>query len=246
MKYVESTEIIGLAKLFLQDNRQVVKKIPDSSVDLILTDPPYNISQYSSGNIYLPNRTPINNDIAEWDKIEIDPKEYVQEFLRILKPTGNIFIFTSYNSIGKWHSVFDHKFDTAQYMVWHKTNPTPSIFKNSFLKSCELIICFWNKGHTWNFTSQEGMHNFIETPICSQPERLMNPKHPAQKPVKLLEHIIKIASNKGDLVFDPFMGVGSAGVAALKNGRKYIGIEIEKSYFEAAVKRIDGVEKEND
>lgn len=74
-----------------------------------------------------------------------------------------------------------------------------------------------------------------------RPERLSNPKHPAQKPVKLLEHIIKIASNEGDIVFDPFMGVGSAGVAALKNKRKYIGIEIEKNYFEAAVKRMDGV-----
>ena len=86
MKYVESTEIIGLAKLFLQDNRQVVKKIPDSSVDLILTDPPYNISQYSSGNIYLPNRTPINNDIAEWDKIELDPKH--PQYLKVVWGVG--------------------------------------------------------------------------------------------------------------------------------------------------------------
>lgn len=238
MNFVESTEITGLAKLFLQDNRSVIKKIPDSSIDLILTDPPYNISQYSSGNIYLPNRTPINNDIAAWDKIEIKPEEYVQEFVRILRPTGNIFIFTSYNSIGKWHSVFDHKFDTAQYMVWHKTNPTPSIFKNSFLKSCELIICFWNKGHTWNFISQESMHNFVETPICSQPERLSKPKHPAQKPIKLLEHIIKIASNKGDLVFDPFMGVASTGVAALKTGRRFCGCEVIKDYYDASVERI--------
>ncbi len=238
MRFIETTEITGLAKIFLQDNRQVIKKIPASSVDLILTDPPYNISQYSSGNIFLPNRAPINNDIAEWDKIEITPEEYVQEFIRILKPTGNIFIFTSYNSIGKWHSVFDHKFDTTQYMVWHKTNPTPSIFKNSFLKSCELIICFWNKGHTWNFTSQERMHNFIETPICSQPERLKNPKHPAQKPVKLLEHIIRIASNKGDLVFDPFMGVASTGVAALKTGRRFYGCEIIKDYYDAGIERI--------
>ena len=75
-----------------------------------------------------------------------------------------------------------------------------------------------------------------------QPERLKNPKHPAQKPIALLEHLIKIASNEGDIIFDPFMGVGSAGVAALRNGRKYIGIEIEKVYFEAAAKRIGDIE----
>ncbi len=238
MNLVESTEITGLAKMFLQDNRQVMKKIPDGSIDLILTDPPYNISQYSSGNIELPNRSPLNNDIADWDKIEVDPNEYVAEFKRILKPNGNIFVFTSYNSIGKWHAAFDRQFDTAQYMVWHKTNPTPSIFKTTFLKSCELIICFWNKGHVWNFSSQDEMHNFIETPICSGTERLREPKHPAQKPIKLLEHIIKIASNENALVFDPFMGVGSTGVAALKTGRRFSGCEIIREYYEAAVDRI--------
>ena len=133
MNYIETTEITGLAKLFLQDNRQVMKNIPDGSIDLILTDPPYNISKYSSGNIYLPNRTPINNDIADWDKAEINPKDYVQEFRRILKPDGNIFVFTSYNSIGKWHSAFEHVFDTAQYMVWHKTTRTHSAFTSTVL-----------------------------------------------------------------------------------------------------------------
>lgn len=238
IKYIERTEISGLAKMFLQDNRQVMKSFPDASIDLILTDPPYNISKYSSGNIYLPGRSPINNDIADWDKEEIKPEEYVKEFRRILKPNGNIFVFTSYNCIGKWHDAFDHVFDTAQYMVWHKTNPTPSIYKTTFLKSCELIICFWDKGHVWNFSSQDKMHNFIETPICSVPERLQHPKHPAQKPIQLLEHIIKIASNEKGVVFDPFMGVASTGVAALKTGRKFYGCEIDKDYYQAGVERI--------
>ena len=122
-------------------------------------------------------------------------------------------------------------------MVWHKTNPAPKIYKNGFLNSCELIVCLWNKGHQWNFSSQKEMHNFIETPICMQPERLKSPKHPAQKPLKLLEHIIKIASNEGDTILDPFMGVGSTGIAACKLNRNFVGIEIEKEYFEAANKR---------
>ena len=101
-----------------------------------------------------------------------------------------------------------------------------------------MIACMWNKGHKWNFSDQRNMHNFFESPICMKPERLSEPKHPSQKPVRLLEHIVSIASNENDVVFDPFMGVGSTGVAALRNKRRFIGIEIEKSYFDAAEMRM--------
>lgn len=229
--------------LFNEDCINQMKTIKSHSVDLILTDPPYNIAKYSTGNIILPNRTPLNNNIAEWDQVEINPIDFLSEFKRILKPTGNIFIFTSYNLLGKWHDVFDKEFDTFQFFIWHKTNPVPKIYKNGFLNSCELIICLWNKGHTWNFTKQNEMHNFFESPICMRPERLKNPKHPTQKPVKLLQHLIKIASNEGDTVYDPFMGVGSTGVACLKLNRNFIGCEIDKTYFEAAKNRIEKEKK---
>lgn len=223
-----------------------LSQIPDNSIDLILTDPPYNIAQYSTGNIDLPGRSALNNDLAEWDLTPINPSDLLTDFKRIIKPDGNIFVFTSYNLIGKWHEAFDSEFDTFQFFVWHKTNPAPKIFKNGFLNSCEMIACMWNKGHRWNFSNQRDMHNFFESPICMKPERLSDPKHPAQKPVKLLEHIISIASNENDVVFDPFMGVGSAGVAALKNNRKFIGFEIEQDYFAAAERRLsEYVKKDN-
>ena len=234
---VEYTQI-GRSRLYLQDNREVIKTIPDKSIDLILTDPPYNIAKYSTGNIELPNRAPLNNDIANWDKVEVNPDEYVEDFKRILKPHGNIFVFTTYNSIGKWHAAFDKRFDTAQFMIWHKTNPVPNIFKKGFLNSCEMIICFWNKGHTWNFTDQKNMHNFIESPVCMGGERLKNPKHPAQKPVQILKHIIQIASNPNDVVFDPFMGVASTAIAALELDRMFYGCEINKDYYNAGVERV--------
>ncbi len=119
-------------KIFNEDCIKIFKTIPDNTIDLILTDPPYNISKYSTGNILLPNRTPLNNDIANWDNVEIDPFDFIEDFKRILKPTGNIFIFTSYNQIGKWHEAFDSEFDTFQFMIWHKTNPPPKIYKNGF------------------------------------------------------------------------------------------------------------------
>ena len=221
------------------DSRDIIKRIPDNSIDFILTDPPYNLGQHSTGNIPLPGRSAMNNDVAEWDMIDFNPEEWADEFIRILKPTGNLFIFTSYNQLGRWYNSLDHKFDTSNFMIWHKTNPAPKIFKAGFLNSCEMIFTCWNKKHTWNFISQAEMHNFIESSICMKPERLSNPKHPAQKPVVILRKMIEIASNENDIIFDPFMGVGSTGVAALNLNRRFIGVEIDESYFEAAKRRID-------
>lgn len=220
------------------DSHDLIKKIPDNSVDFILTDPPYNLAQHSTGNIPLPGRTAMNNDLAPWDLIEFKPEEWIDDFLRILKPTGNLFIFTSYNQIGKWYDLLDHKFDATNFMVWHKTNPAPKVFKAGFLNSCELIYTCWNKGHTWNFISQAEMHNFVESSICMRPERLQDPKHPTQKPVAVLKKLITIASNENDVIFDPFMGVGSTGVAALELNRKFIGFEISPDYFKAAKLRL--------
>ena len=227
-----------MSRLVHQDCLTYMKVIPDKCIDLILTDPPYNIAQYSTGNIPLPGRDALNNDIAAWDSIPLNPEALLEDFLRILKPDGNIFVFTSYNMLGKWHEVFDKEFDTFQFFIWHKTNPAPKIYKNGFLNSCEMVICLWNKGHKWNFSNQKEMHNFYECPICMPPERLKDPKHPAQKPIRLLKHLISISTNPGDIVFDPFMGVGSSGVAAKELGREYIGCEIDKAYYDAACKRV--------
>lgn len=221
------------------DSRDIIKRIPDNSIDFILTDPPYNLGQHSTGNIPLQGRSAMNNDVAEWDMVDFNPEEWADEFIRILKPSGNLFIFTSYNQLGRWYNCLDHRFDTSNFMIWHKTNPAPKIYKAGFLNSCEMIFTCWNKKHTWNFISQAEMHNFLESPICMQPERLKDPKHPAQKPVSILKKMIQIASNEQDIIFDPFMGVGSIGVAALELERRFIGVEIDQNYFNAAKKRLD-------
>ncbi len=226
----------------LGDSFELVKSIANESIDLILTDPPYNLGKYSTGNIKMSWRKDFNNDLADWDKTDFVPSVWSHEFKRILKPTGNLFAFTSYNLLGSWHETFDPIFDTFQFMVWHKTNPAPKLYKAGFLNSCELIICCWNKGHTWNFINQREMHNFIESPICMGLERVKNPVHPTQKPLKILEHLVKISSNPGDVVFDPFMGVGSAGVAALGLDRRLIGFELDPTYYSAAERRIFSIQ----
>jgi len=221
------------------DSLKLIKTIPDGSVDFILTDPPYNLGVYSSGDLKFKWRKDINNRIADWDLSDFNPSEWLSEFKRILSPKGNIFTFTSHNLLGKWHQAFHEKFDKNTFMVWKKTNPMPKFFKKDFLGACELIYCCWNKGHTWNFDSQKTMHNFFESPICMGSERLKSPHHPTQKPTKILKRMIEIASNEGDVVFDPFMGVGSTGVATLEMNRKFIGFELEKTYFDAAKLRIE-------
>lgn len=218
------------------DAYQYFPSMPEHSVDVILTDPPYNLRPYSTGNIKPSWRKEFNNDVAEWDG-EFDPADIVENFIRVTKPHGNIFAFTSYNMLGRWHEVFDPRFDTFQFIVWHKTNPPPKIRRAGFLNSCELIVCVWNGGHTWNFTNQKDMHNFIEAPICMGKERLRDPFHPTQKPLVILRRLIEISSNPGDIILDPFMGVGSTGEAALSLGRSFIGVEIDPVYFEAAKDR---------
>lgn len=221
------------------DSRDIIKRIPDNAIDFILTDPPYNLAKHSTGNINLPGRSAINNDLAEWDLVDFNPEEWVKEFIRILKPTGNLFIFTSYNQLGRWYNCLDHRFDSSNFMIWHKTNPAPKIYKAGFLNSCEMIFTCWNKHHTWNFSTQDEMHNFIESPICSGPERLKNPKHPTQKPISILKRMIEMASNEDDIIFDPFMGVGSTGVAAMQLNRRFIGVELAPQYCQAGKLRIE-------
>lgn len=229
-------------KLIRGDMFQEIKKIPDNSVDLILTDPPYNIAKYSTWNIKFEWREDINNNLAERDLVDLDPKLLVTEYLRVLKPTWNMFIFTSYNMIWKFHEAFDEHFDTFQFMVWHKKNPVPNFFKKWFCNSCELIVACWNKGHKWNFKTQDQMHNFIESWICMWKERLKwedwKTLHPTQKPVSILKHIIEIASDEWDVVLDTFMWVWSTWEACKQLNRKFIGIEMNEEYYIASHKRL--------
>jgi DNA modification methylase len=221
------------------DSRELLTSIADASVDLICTDPPYNLGGYSTGNIEMSWRKAFNNDVAAWDQLAFDPAAWRDEFRRVLKPTGTIFAFTSYNLLGRWHEVFDPAFDTFQFVVWHKTNPPPKLRRAGFLNSCELIVACWDQGHTWNFTRQRDMHNFIEAPICAGRERVKDPVHPTQKPLRVLRQLIEWGSREGDLVLDPFMGVGSTGVAAAELGRRFIGIEREADYVAAARRRLE-------
>lgn len=115
--------ICGIDKYLLinDDCFSALKDIPDHSIDLILTDPPYNIAKYSTGNLKFDWRSDINNDLAEWDLTELHPKDLVGEFKRILKPQGNIFIFCSYNIIGDYvdYGSYQQKYVCTKFGYGH-------------------------------------------------------------------------------------------------------------------------------
>lgn len=225
-------------ELYNGDCFEYMKTMNDNSVDLILTDPPYNIAQFSNGNIKLEGHKEFNNDIADWDKIDLDVEQLIEHFARIVKKDGNVFIFTGYNLIGDYRNELEKYFDVTNIFVWHKTNPPPKIRKSGFLFSCEFVMIAYNHKHKFNFTTQNEMHNFYESSICMSPERLQNPLHPTQKPVEILQHLMKIGSNENDVVFDPFMGVGSTGVACKNLNRRFIGCELNETYYEACKNRL--------
>ena len=166
-------------------------RFPSESVDLILADPPYNISRYSTGNIPRAGKTTLNNEIADWDKILVKPDEYVDVFKRIIKPAGNIIIFSGYNQIGEWHKVFDPAFDTFQIFVWHKTNPAQRYIVMVSVIAANLLFFYGIEGIYGIFPHKKKCIISMSAPICSYPERLKSPFHPTQKPIQLLEHFIK-------------------------------------------------------
>lgn len=229
-------------KLHMDDGYDIMKHTPAQSIDVIITDPPYLLSEHYTGEIVLTGRENVNKYKMSNFDMEFEPERLVDDFERIIKPAGNIFIFTSDNLIGRYFDLFNPIFDTVRLFTWHKTNPAMQIRKKSFLHSTEHIICCWKKGHKFNFLGQRRMHNHFECPTASGRERCIHPRHPFQKPERLLKYFIEISSDEDDIIFDPFAGVASTGAAALKLGRRFAGVEIEYDYYIQGVRRLSKLE----
>ncbi len=232
------------------DFYEEVKKIGNGCTDLILTDPPYNIARERVFELTNSGRSNISQDFGDWDKIEHQTfieslQESAHEWERILKPNGAGYVFISDRYISHLREAL--LFAGLQLMstiTWHKTNPGTSVYKTNFKSSTEFILYFV-KGdgeHTFNWQGENEMHNFIESPICSGNERRVDAKgktlHPTQKPESVIQHLMDISSNKGDTVFDGFAGTGTTGKVAKDTGRKFIGIEQDKTFFEDMKRRL--------
>ena len=122
--------------------------------------------------------------------------------------------------------------------IWHKTNPMPRNMNLHFVNSTEAWIYFTYKTRTGVFNNGGRLiHDFIETSVTPNGERKFG-KHPTQKPESLVKHFVDVLSKKGDWILDPFMGSGTTGVVAQQTERQFIGIELDKKYFDIAVSRM--------
>lgn len=229
-----------------------MQKLVDEGVlvDLILTDPPYNISL--GGNVIdrskmtspiMRRKKSINYYFGDWDNMEESEffdftREWFSLCTELLRGGGTLISFFSkenvcfFNWIGK-----EYGMRTRTIYTWHKTNPVPSFRKANYLSSCEYA---WigSKGEeawTFNFGLQKEMHNFYETPNKSS---YGETSHPTEKPLSMISHLLEIHSNPDDLVLDPFMGSGTTGVACRNLGRNFIGIELDDEYFKIAKDRV--------
>ena len=221
-----------LNKIYNEDCIVGMEKIEDGSVDLLLTDQPYNISMKS--NFHTMGRTGV--DIGEWDKW-FDQRTWLEVALKKVRKGGSVVIFNDWKNIGELKEVLEaNGFVLKELIQWKKTNPMPRNRDRLYVTSCEFAV--WAvKGKGWTFNRQrETYENTVfEYPLVSHKERI----HPTQKKVELIEDLIKIHSNENDIVLDCFMGSATTAVACLNTNRRFIGFELDSDYFELAMSRVD-------
>ena len=235
----------------------LMKKIDSKSVELVLTDPPYNISGKSK--LDLKNNTtggPYYKMEETWDIFK-DYKEYLDftrswtaEADKVLSDKGSMAICCSYHALGEiLIALKELDYKILNIITWRKTNPMPNITKRTLTHSTEFVI--WavkSKGWTFNYDDMKKyadgkqLRDVWEFPLCQGKERIKNESgraaHPNQKPMALISRIVEMASKQGDLVLDPFIGVGTTAVAAKLLKRNWIGIENNSKYIKIARARI--------
>ena len=215
------------------DCLSLMKKLPDNSIDLVVTDPPYDVHAGKGGGAF-GNRSSFK---------EIDfmsngfDKSILDELIRVMKKV-NIYIFCSQKQIPLLINYFavENKCN-LNLLTWHKTNPVPAC-KNKYLSDTEFIFFAREKGVPI-LGEYKTKKTYYVTPLNTKEKKLYN--HPTVKPQEILQNLIVNSSNENDIVLDPFMGSGSTGVAALNNKRRFIGIELNKEYVKTATERIESV-----
>lgn len=247
---------VPLDRILMGDCIRMMRALPSKSVDLIFADPPYNLQL--GGDLSRPDGSHVDAVTDDWDKFDsLDAydaftRAWLAEARRILKDKGAIWVIGSYHNIFKvGAAIQDLGFWILNDIVWRKANPMPNFKGTRFTNAHETLI--WastgeKAKYTFNYRSMKTLNDELqmrsdwEFPICGGQERLKKngvKVHPTQKPEALLYRIMLACTQPGDVVLDPFFGTGTTGAVAKRLGRRWIGIEREPFYIEAAEERIE-------
>lgn len=218
-----------LNKIYNEDCLEGMKRIPDKSIDLIVTDPPYLIN-YKTG--HRKDKTHRFNDVILNDDNEQLITDYVKECYRILKEDSAMYLFCSSHKVDFFKRELEKEFSIKNIIIWVKNNHTAGDLESAFGRKYEIVFLV-NKGmkkfngkrltDIWNFNRVAGDKQI----------------HQNQKPIELIEQCIEKHSDENEIIFDGFMGSGTTAVAAMNTNRQYIGFELDEYYYNVAMKRLN-------
>lgn|GEM_PF-214318 len=211
-------------------------------VDHIITDPPYNISKKNNfATMTTSNRKGV--DFGQWDK-GFDLTGWIETAGALLKPGGTFIIFNSYRNLTPIIEELEKNgLEVKDLIRWVKTNPMPRNTTRRYVQDSEYAIWAVKPGKPWIFNKPKS-ENYLRAQFSSSTvSGLERTSHPTQKSLKLIRELVSIHTDPGQVILDPFMGSGTTGVAANSLGRKFLGIELEKEYFQIAKNRLDSVRK---
>jgi modification methylase len=246
--------------IHIGDCVEVLKTLPAKSVDLVFADPPYNLQL--GGDLHRPDNSKVDAVDDHWDQFESFEaydrftRAWLAECRRVLKDDGALWVIGSYHNIFRVGTALqDLGFWLLNDVVWRKTNPMPNFKGTRFANAHETLI--WaaksrgQKRYTFNYDALKVANDDLQMrsdwtlPLCTGEERVKDAAgqkaHPTQKPEALLHRVLLASTKPGDIVLDPFFGVGTTGAAAKRLGRRYVGIEREETYAALASERIAAV-----
>jgi site-specific DNA-methyltransferase (adenine-specific) len=232
-------ETLGDCTLYLGDCLEVLPTLAAGSVDAVVTDPPYGIGYASSWKTRIGGEPRRNG--ATFGKDEFDPS-WIPEAFRLLRIDALLYCFTRWDVIGQWREAFEVEgFKAAQRLVWDKCHWKMGDLRYYGSQTEDVLVL--RKGSPVIFPGGHGRRgNLFRHSSAFLPEGQVD--HPTQKPVTLITTYVQDATEPGMTVLDPFMGSGTTGVACVQTGRKFIGIEIDPTYFDIACKRIEAAQQQ--